>query len=179
MVKRQRTIRTPQETAIFSFMCMICRSLFVLLLAIVLPVSFFNLRILITSLGSSSSSCLSCLSPMVFVLPNTFRLLGLPIFLTRRFNLIYKPGVKPISPSFVINQMNPKFNTHLCRGPWSWCPNISSSVESVDGRRCLVSYPMSKEAFCDVCLDRYPLDCVEDCLEYCFDISLTHLKILL
>lgn len=98
---------------------------------------------------------------------------------TRRFNLIYKPGVKPISPSFVINQMNPKFNTHLCRGPWSWCPNISSSVESVDGRRCLVSYPMSKEAFCDVCLDRYPLDCVEDCLEYCFDICLARFRFMM
>ena len=36
---------------------------------------------------------------------------------TRRFTLIYKPGVNAISPSLVINQLNPKLNTHLCRGP--------------------------------------------------------------
>ena len=62
---------TPGFYSIFSFMCMFCRSLFVLLSFFFLPSCClsFDLRILITHLVSSNSSCANILCLGVFEIP--------------------------------------------------------------------------------------------------------------
>ena len=62
---------TPGFYSIFSFMCMFCRSLFVLLSFFFLPswCLSFDLRILITPLVSSNSSCTNILCLGLFEIP--------------------------------------------------------------------------------------------------------------
>ena len=63
---------TPGFYSNFSFMCMFCRSLFVLLSFVFWPLcclSFFDLRLLITSLVSSNSSCTNILCLGLFEIP--------------------------------------------------------------------------------------------------------------